>query len=132
MFELNRPPSRLDAESNTVIAGSDRVRLFPGAQLALRELTTQERFSDTKVAVASSTTKREWALTCLRLLQVHMREKDACRSFCLCVGVGGGGGVRVDNTPCLHETPPIRANLACLMIRFCRMPQEYVICLYYE
>lgn len=54
------------------MAGSDRLKLFEGALLALRELSTQERFSGTQVAVASSTTEGEWALECLRLLQVCM------------------------------------------------------------
>lgn len=70
MFELSRSPTSLDSSNNTVVAGRDRVKLFKGAELALLELSTQERFSDTQVAVASSTTKREWALECLRLFQV--------------------------------------------------------------
>ena len=60
----------LDEAANTVVAGSDRLTLFEGAELALRELHTQERFSGTQVAVASSTSRTEWALKCLRLLQV--------------------------------------------------------------
>lgn len=71
MFELSEAPSSLDTETNTVIAGNDRVRLFPGAHLALKELSTDERFSDTRVAVASSTSRVEWASTCLSLLEVR-------------------------------------------------------------
>ena len=70
MFELRQAPTRFDAATGTVVAGRDRVRLFAGALAALRELTTQERFSDTKIAVASSTTQRQWALDCLRLFEV--------------------------------------------------------------
>ncbi|CAM9387145.1 unnamed protein product [Scytosiphon promiscuus] len=70
LFELRSPPTRLDEASNSILAGPDRLKMFKGAELALQELSTQERFSDTQVAVASSTSRREWALTCLGLLQV--------------------------------------------------------------
>lgn len=71
MFELRQAPTMLDAATNSVVAGNDRVKLFPGAELALRELNTQEVFSDTQVAVASSTSRSEWALACLRLFEVR-------------------------------------------------------------
>ncbi|CAM9337690.1 unnamed protein product [Laminaria digitata] len=70
MFELRQSPTRFDAATGTVVAGRDRVSLFAGALTALRELTTQERFSDTQIAVASSTTQRQWALDCLRLFEI--------------------------------------------------------------
>ncbi|CAM9687099.1 unnamed protein product, partial [Hapterophycus canaliculatus] len=74
LFELRSPPTRLDEATNSMIAGPDRLKMFKGAELALRELSTQERFSDTQVAVASSTSRQEWALTCLRLLQVRSQK----------------------------------------------------------
>lgn len=70
MFELQQSPTRLDEATNSVVAGTDRVKLFKGAQQALLELSTQERFSDTRVAVASSTSRKESAMACLRLFQV--------------------------------------------------------------
>ena len=73
MFELRQSPTRFDAATGSVVAGRDRVRLFDGALAALRELTTQERFSDTQIAVASSTTQRQWALDCLGLFEVRRR-----------------------------------------------------------
>eukprot|EP00903_Cladosiphon_okamuranus_P020234 g18571.t1 len=70
LFQLAAPPTVLDEATNTVISGSDRLKLFEGAQLALRELYTQERFSATQVAVASATSRKESALLSLRLLQI--------------------------------------------------------------
>lgn len=70
MYELRQSPSRWDAEGKAAVAGIDRVRLFPGAELALQELATQERFSDTQVAVASATTDKKYALKCLQLIEV--------------------------------------------------------------
>ncbi|CAM9152489.1 unnamed protein product [Ectocarpus sp. 4 AP-2014] len=70
MFELQQSPTRLDEATNSVVAGTDRVKLFKGAEQALLELSTQERFSDTRVAVASSTSRKESAMACLRLFQV--------------------------------------------------------------
>lgn len=72
LFQLAGAPSTLDEATNSVVAGSDRLKLFKGAELALQELSTQERFSGTQVAVASSTSRREWALRCLSLLQVRV------------------------------------------------------------
>ncbi|CAM9707127.1 unnamed protein product, partial [Ectocarpus sp. 8 AP-2014] len=69
MFELQQSPTRLDEATNSVVAGTDRVKLFKGAEQALLELSTQERFSDTRVAVASSTSRKESAMACLRLFQ---------------------------------------------------------------
>lgn len=73
------------------MAGPDRLNLFKGAELALLELSTQERFSGTQVAVASSTTEREWALECLRLLQVRVVEGDThtVRGIVAIVGASG-------------------------------------------
>lgn len=71
MFELLKAPSGWDPETNSVIAGKDRVTLFAGAILALRELSSQDKFSETNIAVASSTSKRDWATDCLQLLEVR-------------------------------------------------------------
>ena len=73
MFELRQAPTRFDAATGSVVAGRDRVRLFAGALSALQELTTQERFSGTQIAVASSTTQKQWALDCLSLFEVRCR-----------------------------------------------------------
>ncbi|CAM9245912.1 unnamed protein product [Choristocarpus tenellus] len=70
MFELRGEPSGWNETRNEVIAGRDRVTLFPGAVVALRDLHTQERFANTKVAVASATSHKSRALECLRLLEV--------------------------------------------------------------
>lgn len=82
LFELRSPPTRLDEATNSVLAGPDRLKMFKGAELALLELSTQERFSDTQVAVASSTSRLEWALTCLGLLQVGTRECSSWWCWC--------------------------------------------------
>lgn len=71
LFQLDGAPTELDEATNSVVAGADRLKLFKGAAQALLELSTQERFAGTKVAVASATSRMEWALECLRLLQVE-------------------------------------------------------------
>ena len=53
MFELRAPPSKWDAASNTVVCGSDRVKLFCGATLALQELRNKPEFKNTKVAAGA-------------------------------------------------------------------------------
>lgn len=70
LFELPQAPTGWDSATNSVKAGRDRLTLFSGARLALQELSSQEKFSNTEVAVASATTKESWALECLRLLEV--------------------------------------------------------------
>lgn len=70
LFELPQAPTGWDSATNSVKAGRDRLTLFPGAKLAFQELSSQEKFSNTEVAVASATTRKSWALECLRLLEV--------------------------------------------------------------
>jgi len=71
MFELDGRPSRFDAEKGGVRAGSDIVRLFPGAMTVLRTILAEpERFDGVQIAVASSTTHPDYANTCLEELVV--------------------------------------------------------------
>lgn len=73
MFELDKAPSAWDPSTNAVIAGRDRVRLFDGALLALRELSSKASFAETHIAVASSTSRKPWAMECLQLFEVSSR-----------------------------------------------------------
>ena len=61
MYQLPAPPSGWDAAARGVRAGSDVVRLFPGALHALAQLASEPRFAETRVALASSTSKPEYA-----------------------------------------------------------------------
>ncbi len=70
MFELSAAPTRYDAQRGGVVAGSDTVRLFPGAQAVLRRILTDERFGAVKVGVASSTTEPSYAARCLKSLPI--------------------------------------------------------------
>jgi magnesium-dependent phosphatase 1 len=83
MFELSGAPTKWDASDNAVICGRDRVKLFDGAILALRELRNKPEFKDTKVAAASSTTEGDWARKCLSLLEVEpgVKMKDVFGFF---------------------------------------------------
>ena len=58
MFELRAAPSSWDQTSNSVVCGGDRVQLFPGATLALRELRNDPRFKDTRVAAGALFVRR--------------------------------------------------------------------------
>ncbi|KAG5175452.1 magnesium-dependent phosphatase-1 [Tribonema minus] len=71
MFELGGAPKTWDSKTNTVKAGRDTVKLFPGAVVALRELRSEERFKDTLVAAASSTSHRDYAMRCLQMFEVE-------------------------------------------------------------
>lgn len=101
MFELRESPSGWDSETNSVKAGMDRVTLFAGATLALQELSTQERFSETQVAVASATSRKASALECLRLFEVllfkvaelweyvvHLNRRGGTPDVCTCMKAG--------------------------------------------
>ena len=68
MFELDSSPTTYDAARGGVKAGSDTVKLFPGAAAVLRRILTEEAFSSVKVAVASSTTEPSYAKRCLAQL----------------------------------------------------------------
>jgi len=70
MFELSSAPTKYDASKAGVKAGSDYVKLFPGAQAVLQRILTTDAFKDTKVAVASSTTEPPYANACLRELPI--------------------------------------------------------------
>ena len=76
MFELDGAPTAYDATLGGVKAGTDVVRLFPGALAVLRTIIAdKERFADTRVAVASSTTRPAFAHTCLDELVVDQRTR---------------------------------------------------------
>lgn len=65
MFELSAAPASYDAGKGGMRAGSDVVRLFPGAQAVLRRILLEDTFQSTKIAVASSTTEPQYAKACL-------------------------------------------------------------------
>ena len=65
MFELDSAPTKWDPKKGGVKAGSDTVRLFPGAQETLLRILTDPIFQGAKVAAASSTTEPAFAKTCL-------------------------------------------------------------------
>ena len=71
MFELRAAPTTYDATAGGVRAGSEVVRLFPGALTVLRRLITDPALNSIKVAVASSTTEPAWANRCLDVLMVN-------------------------------------------------------------
>jgi magnesium-dependent phosphatase-1 len=54
-FQLDGPPFRHEPATNAVFSGRTPVRLFPGALLALQELSSLPLFANTKIALASST-----------------------------------------------------------------------------
>ena len=70
MFELDSAPSAYDAKKGGVAAGSDTVKLFPGAAAVLARLLSDETYRVCKVAVASSTTEPAYAKTCLEKLRI--------------------------------------------------------------
>ena len=72
MFELDSAPTSYSASKGGVQAGSDTVRLFPGAASVLRRILTNEggAFTGVKVAVASSTTEPSYAQRCLEQLPI--------------------------------------------------------------
>lgn len=71
MFELHAAPTSYDAQAGGVRAGSEVVRLFPGALSVLRRLITDPALANTKLGVASSTTEPAWANRCLDVLVVN-------------------------------------------------------------
>ena len=76
MFELGAAPTTYDADAGGVRAGSEVVRLFPGALTVLRRLITDPALNNIKVAVASSTTEPAWANRCLDVLMVNEAENS--------------------------------------------------------
>ena len=76
MFELRAAPTTYDAAAGGVRAGSEVVRLFPGALAVLRRLITDPALNSIKVAVASSTTEPAWANRCLDVLMVNAAENS--------------------------------------------------------
>lgn len=72
MFELDGKPTVFDAARGGVRAGSDVVRLFPGALAVVRRIwaDTDGRYAGCRVAVASSTTHPAYAHACLDALVV--------------------------------------------------------------
>ena len=76
MFELRTAPTTYDAAAGGVRAGSEVVRLFPGALAVLRRLITDPALNSIKVAVASSTTEPAWANRCLDVLMVNAAENS--------------------------------------------------------
>ena len=72
MYELYGPPFKLDKKDpDYVLDGSgDRVRLMGDSREILRELATDERWSETTVAYVSRTEYPQWADSCLRLFSV--------------------------------------------------------------
>lgn len=72
MFQLAGRPSTYSAERGGVIAGSDTVKLFPGAASVLRRFLpgNDARLAEVKVGVASSTDEPAYARTCLDALRV--------------------------------------------------------------
>mmetsp|Transcript_38282 Transcript_38282/g.101612 ORF Transcript_38282/g.101612 Transcript_38282/m.101612 type:complete len:113 (-) Transcript_38282:275-613(-) len=70
MFQLSSSPSKWNKAENTITAGSDTIRMFPGAITAFRDIHTKEEFRDSIVAVASSTTEPGYAKKCLSLFEV--------------------------------------------------------------
>ncbi len=81
MYELSSKPSvghvirgKLRDRGEGVIgvkAGREEVRLFPGALLALQEITSNEKFDGCKIAAASSTTEPLYALAAMEALEIH-------------------------------------------------------------
>lgn len=71
MFELDGKPTVFDETLGGVKAGSDVVRLFPGALAVIRTIwADQQRFNGVNIAVASSTTYPAYAKACLEALVI--------------------------------------------------------------
>ena len=70
MYQLPAPPSGWDGDKQGVRAGSDVVRLFPGALHALAQLASDPRFAETRIALASSTSKPDYARAVLAAYQL--------------------------------------------------------------
>ena len=77
MYQLGEPPSAWCAEKGGVRAGRSVVRLFPGAQHALREIVSSSRFAETRIALASSTSEPGYARDTLSLLRLHPHDEDS-------------------------------------------------------
>eukprot|EP00747_Dinoflagellata_sp_TGD_P218020 gnl/TRDRNA2_/TRDRNA2_90335_c0_seq1.p1 gnl/TRDRNA2_/TRDRNA2_90335_c0~~gnl/TRDRNA2_/TRDRNA2_90335_c0_seq1.p1 ORF type:complete len:197 (+),score=29.65 gnl/TRDRNA2_/TRDRNA2_90335_c0_seq1:64-654(+) len=75
MYELRCAPTQYDEKRGGVAAGSETVRLFPGAAAVLRRIRTDGNFASCKIAVASSTTEPAYAATCLESLPVKSDKK---------------------------------------------------------
>lgn len=81
MYELYGAPFKKNPHTGAVTDRSgEQVHFFPAVHSVLSILQTDPQFSDTEVAVASSTTEPQWARTCMRLMDVDV--------------VSGGGGAR--------------------------------------
>ena len=72
MFELDNAPTKWDAKRGGVKAGSDTVKLFPGARDTLMRLLTDPTFQECKIAAASSTTEPAYAKTCLEQTPIDL------------------------------------------------------------
>mmetsp|Transcript_19538 Transcript_19538/g.38001 ORF Transcript_19538/g.38001 Transcript_19538/m.38001 type:complete len:179 (+) Transcript_19538:121-657(+) len=70
MFQLHGAPSKWNPADNSVQAGRDKIKMFPGALAALRDVHNNPLFSHTKLAVASSTTEPEYARACMSMFEV--------------------------------------------------------------
>jgi hypothetical protein len=60
-----------DESAGGVRAGADVVRLFPGALHALNSITTEPRFSNTRIGLASSTSKPDYARAVLEAYRLR-------------------------------------------------------------
>lgn len=69
MYQLPEPPNGWDAQSGGVRAGRSVVRLFPGVAHAFAQLATP-RFANTRVALASSTSKPSYAAAVLAAMRL--------------------------------------------------------------
>lgn len=70
MYQLACAPSAWDAAAGGVRAGREVVRLFPGALHALAQLASEPRFAATRIALASSTSKPDYARAVLAAYQL--------------------------------------------------------------
>lgn len=72
MFELSGAPFKKCKNTGRVTDKLDEeVQMFDDVHEILRILHTDKEFSETRVAVASSTTYPDWARSCMKLLSVN-------------------------------------------------------------
>ena len=110
MFELRAAPTSYDADAGGVRAGTEVVRLFPGALSVLRRLITDPALNSIKVAVASSTTEPAWANRCLDVLMVNEAENSTIGGLVDFRQICARSGARTARQVCSSRARAVRLH----------------------
>jgi len=90
LYMIRGAPFRKDNDGRLFDRSDEEIRTYPAARAALRAIESDPALEHTKVAYASRTNKREWAITCMQQLKIGGKNAKSLQDVCDFLEIHGG------------------------------------------